>query len=222
MSTERMNERVAACYCGRGGVFAHYWANNHAFAGDYSWHFSRLEFQCDDCAREREIAESVSNPVAVSPGKEVAYFVERDEAHAVSMHNRTIEQKDRRLYEEMQGLESFLNTTVQDLQKTLVSRAVCAGSRLEAKFDAIGTLLGFPNLSAFRETVGRRRPSTYVAQLVTAQSFIGVLSRLGRDDEVRNVTDAIAKLDELKRTRDALRANKRLPRPVGHFFYDPL
>lgn len=221
MSTERMNERVAACYCGKGDVFAHYWANNHAFASDYSWHLSRFEFQCDDCARERQIADSVSNPVAVSPGKNVAYFVERDEAHAVSMHNKKIEQEEWQLFKEMQGLQALLDTTIQDLRNTLVSRAEYAGSRLEAKFEAIGTLLGFPNLSTFREKVGRRRPSTYVAHLVTSQSFIGVLSRLGRDDEVRNVTDTIAKLNEIKRTHDVLRANKRLPKAVGHFLYDP-
>ncbi len=220
MGTERMSRKVAACHCGKGAVIAHFWSNNHAFASDYSWHVSEFELQCDDCAREWEIALSVSDPATAPPGKNVAYFVERDEAHAVSKHNDDIGQKAYRLGEEMRRLQDSLDTTIQSLQNTLVSRAECAGSGLEAKFDAIGKILGFPDLSTFRAKVVRTRPSTYVAQLVTRQSCIGVLSRLGRDGEGSGVTATITKLDDLKRTRDLLEASKCLPRAVGHFLYD--
>lgn len=219
MGTERMSHEVAACHCGKGVVIARFWSNDHAFAGDYSWHLSGFDVNCDDCKRAFEIKFDVSNPTMAPSGK-IAYFVECDEASEVDKHNEIIKQQENRMGDETKSLRAYLESTIQGLKNTLVTRAESAGAGLQAKFDAIGKALGFSNLSAMRAKVGQTRPSTYVERLVTHESVAGVLSRLGRDDEASRMTETIAKLDESNRARDALRAKRRLPRAVSHFLYD--
>lgn len=204
MATEHAERRVSACPCGAGRVMERFWANDHAFATDYNWHFDYIYIDCSACSTKWEVLGR--------PQGSTVRFATRQEWESVRKHNDALDKESSKLLHEKFELEREAEKRLHALRRELVKKAESAGPGLEPKFDAVGEALGFDSLSKFRAEVGRTRPQTYVPRLVPREMSNKVLQRLGRVEEVAKARATAKKIQELEAARMAVEAKKLQPK----------
>lgn len=202
MGTERMEEKVAACPCGKGAIKERSWSNDYPFASDYSWHSDGMHIDCDECAKAWVINGSDAKAVRLAT---------RASADAAAKHNAAVNERLLKLASDRDALEQDLRARVRALQKSLVTKAETAGAGVEAKFNAVGDALGLSTLDEFRAAVGRSLPKTYIPRFITPSTTPAVLVRVGRDSEAESFRQAHGKIRVLAKSCESLRGEMKNP-----------
>lgn len=223
------HETRSTCLCGKGEVAEEFWENDHSFASDYSQHSTGLRLRCDGCAKSwvvlpdgaRYAVEGapVSNPAEVPVGQGVVYWVERSHFEKVEQENKVIADRSSKLFSEKLEHERVAAKTIASVTSRLERTAREAGSGIEAKYQAVGSALGFTSLAEFRTAVGRTRPTTYVPRLVR-ENPEAVLKRLGLGESAEDIKRRSKRIDEIEQARAALEREKQAPKAAKSTFYD--
>jgi len=215
MATERFEKEICQCLCGTGVVNESFWANDHPFASDYSWHSSGIELDCKTCSADWVVRESVSNPVPTPPDRRVIYFVRKEELRTITLHNEEIERRLALLHEEESRIKVELNERLRRLRNELLE-LLSQDSRITARFQAVGALLNIPNIVEFRTKVGKTRPATYIPKLVGSRNMEDILRRLNRGPDAELIHDSNGRIAQIIQNVAELNATKRLPIAADH------
>src|ERR1035438_1904904 len=193
MAVERDQRQVTKCICGEGTVDETFWANDHPFATDYSWHSEGLSINCEACRKNWTVSEAVANPITPPAEKRVVHFVAKEEVKAAVVHNCAVDDQISAVEKEQRGLELRLEAKLLRLSKELLL-LLEQDSRLDSKCAAAGDFLGIPTRADFRPKVGRTLPKTYIPRLIAERNMSEIFQRMGRVvdvEEIRTTKDAI-------------------------------
>jgi hypothetical protein len=210
VATERDTKYLSECLCGKGNVEETFWANDHAFASDYSWHSEGINLNCDICEATWSVTESVANPTVPPQGKRIVYFVLKSELFQITTHNGKVEAELTRLWAEQNKLDKFLADKVRSVRKELLSLAQ-SDSRFEARFKLVGSVLEFSDVDSFRSKVGKTQPKTYIPSLVTKHTLNDIFNRMNRIDELETLKNTENNLALIAANTTSVAATKRLP-----------